>query len=70
MSTKLRRFFGTPLPSERLSKVQALAVPSMDALSSVAYATEEILLVLVLAGSGALGLSCQSQWESPCCRSS
>src|SRR5437016_13778549 len=34
---------------ERLSKLKALAVFSSDALSSVAYATEEILLVLVLA---------------------
>jgi amino acid transporter len=42
---------------ERLSKVQALAVLSSDALSSVAYATEVILLVLVLAGSAALALS-------------
>lgn len=63
MLTTLRRMLiGTPLPTERimherLSKVQALAILSSDALSSVAYATEEILLVLVLAGSGALGLS-------------
>jgi len=63
MLTTLRRILiGTPLPTERLmherlSKVQALAVLSSDALSSVAYATEEILLVLVMAGSGALGLS-------------
>jgi amino acid transporter len=62
MTTLRRMFIGTPLPTariihERLSKVQALAVLSSDALSSVAYATEEILLVLVLAGSGALGLS-------------
>ncbi|MBC5796346.1 APC family permease [Sphaerospermopsis sp. LEGE 00249] len=42
---------------ERLSNAAALAVLSSDALSSVAYATEEILLVLVAAGSGALGLS-------------
>jgi len=34
-----------------------LAVLSSDALSSVAYATEEILLVLVAAGSSGLGLS-------------
>ena len=39
---------------ERLSKRLALAVFSSDALSSVAYATEEILLVLVLAGSAAV----------------
>ena len=41
----------------RLSKVQALAVLSSDALSSVAYGTEETLLVLVTAGTAALGLS-------------
>ncbi len=39
---------------ERLSKVKGLAIFSSDALSSSAYATEEILLVLVLAGSGVL----------------
>ena len=42
---------------ERLGKSVALAVFASDALSSVAYATEEILLVLVLAGSIALGYS-------------
>jgi amino acid transporter len=42
---------------EHLSKVRALAVFSSDALSSVAYATEEILLVLVLAGSAFLSWS-------------
>ncbi len=62
LTTVRRMLIGTPLPTERiiherLSKVQALAVLSSDALSSVAYATEEILLVLVLAGSGALTLS-------------
>lgn len=51
-----------PLPSsrlshERLSNAQGLAVLSSDALSSVAYATEEILLVLVIAGSSLLALS-------------
>jgi len=39
---------------ERLTKVKALAIFSSDALSSSAYATEEILIVLALAGSGAL----------------
>lgn len=39
---------------ERLTKVKALAVFSSDALSSVAYATEEILLVLTAAGAAAL----------------
>src|SRR5436190_859649 len=53
---------GSPIASsralhERLSKLKALAVFSSDALSSVAYATEEILLVLILAGSGAIPLA-------------
>ena len=53
---------GAPLSSaqlahERLSKLKALAVFSSDALSSSAYATEEILIVLVAAGTGALGYS-------------
>ncbi|HEX6463863.1 MAG TPA: APC family permease, partial [Vicinamibacterales bacterium] len=39
---------------ERLSRVTGLAVLSSDALSSVAYATEEILRVLVIGGLGAL----------------
>lgn len=42
---------------ERLTNAAALAVLSSDALSSVAYASEEILLVLVTAGSLALGWS-------------
>ena len=45
------------LAHERLSKVKALAVFSSDALSSSAYATEEILIVLALAGATHLGLS-------------
>jgi amino acid transporter len=39
------------LESERLSKVTGLAVLSSDALSSVAYAAEAMLLVLVAAGA-------------------
>ena len=42
------------LGEARLSKKIALAVFSSDALSSTAYATQEILLILVLAGSGAI----------------
>ena len=42
---------------ERLSNPVALAIFSSDPLSSVAYATEEILLILVLAGSAALHYS-------------
>jgi len=45
------------LRHERLSKTLALAVFASDPLSSVAYATEEILLVLILAGSAALSYS-------------
>ncbi len=61
-SAAKRFFIGNPLPTEhlayeRLSKIQALAVLSSDALSSTAYATEEILLVLVVAGSSAINLS-------------
>ncbi|UCF61145.1 MAG: APC family permease [Anaerolineaceae bacterium] len=62
-SFSLRRMLlGDPLATsqivhEKLSKVKALAVFSSDALSSVAYATEEILFVLVIAGSTALNLS-------------
>jgi amino acid transporter len=42
---------------ERLSKKKALAIFSSDAISSSAYATEEILRVLVVAGASALFLS-------------
>jgi amino acid transporter len=42
---------------ERLSKLKALAVFSSDNLSSSAYATEEILLILILAGTGSLHYS-------------
>jgi amino acid transporter len=41
------------LVGERLSKVKALAIFASDNLSSSAYATEEMLLVLVLAGTAA-----------------
>ncbi|MEX0664155.1 MAG: APC family permease [Acidimicrobiia bacterium] len=63
MAGVLKRFFvGRPLAStqmeeQRLSKTIALAIFSSDALSSTAYATEEILFVTALAGSSlALGL--------------
>ncbi len=54
-----RLIFGRPLPSdrldhERLSKKTALAVLSSDAISSVAYATEQTLLVLAVLGTAAL----------------
>ena len=55
MATSVKRFLvGRALRTEqavheRLSKLTALAVFSSDALSSTAYATEEILLVLAVA---------------------
>src|SRR5438093_10467003 len=62
LSQLKRRFVGIPLATaqsrhERLGKATALAVFASDALSSVAYATEEILLVLILAGTVALSYS-------------
>jgi len=53
---------GRPLASaeevgERLSRRKALAIFSSDAISSSAYATEEVLRVLVLAGGAAFLLS-------------
>ncbi len=42
---------------QRLNKVTALAVLSSDAMSSVAYGPQEILLMLALAGTGALALT-------------
>ena len=47
----------TELPHQRLSKKAALAVFASDALSSSAYATEEVLLALVIGGSAVLSLS-------------
>ncbi|MBI2562744.1 MAG: APC family permease [candidate division NC10 bacterium] len=57
-----RVLLGNPLTTaqaryERLAKIPALAIFASDNLSSVAYATEEILLVLVLAGTSALSYS-------------
>lgn len=55
-------FFGRPLASadaahETIGKAVGLAVFASDALSSTAYATQEILVILALAGMGALSLS-------------
>jgi len=51
---------GRPLPTanvahETIGKVVGLAVFASDALSSTAYATQEILTVLMVAGTAALG---------------
>ena len=53
---------GAPLPTsahaeERFSNAEALAILSSDALSSVAYATQEIVLVLGMAGAAGLGFT-------------
>lgn len=53
-----RALIGRPLRTaeaahERIGKAKALAVFSSDALSSTAYATEEILRILIQAGSAA-----------------
>ncbi len=55
-----RTVLGRPLATrqishELLNKVRALAVLSSDALSSVAYATEQIVVVLAMAGATAVG---------------
>ena len=57
-----RWLVGDPLKTaqarhERLSKTIALAIFSSNAISSVAYGTEEILLVLMLAGTAAVAWS-------------
>ena len=58
----IRRLFGNPLPRDQeeartVPSFQALPILSSDALSSVAYATDAALGVLILAGSGALSFS-------------
>jgi amino acid transporter len=63
MLNSLKRILvGRPLATaaekhERLGKITGLAVFSSDAVSSVAYGPEEVLLALVTAGTGALVFS-------------
>lgn len=57
-----RALVGSPISTdaqeqERLTKLKALAVLSSDAISSVAYATEASMAVLITAGVGALGVN-------------
>ncbi|MBM3120850.1 MAG: hypothetical protein FJZ97_01530 [Chloroflexi bacterium] len=64
---------GSPLPTyalgdRRLNRIQALAAFSLDGLSSIAYANQEIFLGLVVAGSAGTGKggsrpSCSSSWR-------
>jgi len=63
MWEKVKHFMiGPPLPTQqsaykRLNKIRALAAFSPDALSSIAYANQEIYLGLVVAGSTGLSYS-------------
>jgi amino acid transporter len=63
MLSKLKSvLIGSPLPTQqlgekRLNKIRALAAFSPDALSSLAYANQEIFLGLVVAGSAGLVLA-------------
>lgn len=57
-----RVLLGKPFPTrqeihERLDKIRGLAIFASDPISSNAYATEAIMSVLILLGSGALGLT-------------
>ena len=57
-----RFLIGEPFPTsreihERLDKVRALAVFASDPISSNAYATEAIMSVLIVLGSGALSMT-------------
>jgi amino acid transporter len=57
-----RTLIGEPFPTsreihERLDKVRALAVFASDPISSNAYATEAIMTVLIVLGSGALAMT-------------
>lgn len=61
--SKFKSFLiGEPFPTsreihERLDKVRALAIFASDPISSNAYATEAIMSVLIVLGSGALALT-------------
>src|SRR5260370_35682765 len=64
MRSVYRLVFGRPLRSsegehERLDRARAIGAFGLDALSSVAYGPDEILYVLVLAGSAGGG------WNPP-----
>lgn len=62
LSNLKRVLIGDPFPTsqeihERLDKVRALAVFASDPISSNAYATEAIMSVLLVLGSGALSMT-------------
>ena len=54
--------FGTPIPTDkaqhhRLDKIRALAVFASDPISSNAYATESVMVILILLGSRSLWMT-------------
>lgn len=63
MASKVKRLLigrpmkSTELEGEKLGWLKALAVLSSDALSSVAYGTEQILIVLLTVGTAAFWYS-------------
>lgn len=63
MLLRLKDFLiGPPIPTQklrekRLNKIRALAAFSPDALSSIAYANQEIYLGLIIAGSAGLSMA-------------
>jgi amino acid transporter len=63
LAVRARRILiGSPIETaheihERLTKIKGLAIFGSDNISSSAYATEEIMRVLLLAGAGALALT-------------
>jgi hypothetical protein len=63
---------GRPLPTadaphQTIGKRVGLAVFASDALSSTAYATQEIMIILAAAGTGAFGYVFPSQSRSSSC---
>ena len=62
-TSKVKKFLiGEPFPTsmaihERLDKVRALAVFASDPISSNAYATEAVMSILIVMGSGALNMT-------------
>lgn len=64
---------GSPLPTHalgkrRLNRIQALAAVPPDALSSIAYANQELFLGLVVAGSAGTGKGGSRPSRSSFCR--
>ena len=61
--SKVKRFlFGEPFPTsmaihERLDKVRGLAIFASDPISSNAYATEAVMSILIVMGTGALKMT-------------